>query len=128
MRSLRRFGLAVALLLAVACSDDDSGPGAVTVSLDGPVPLGGAVVEITGPGIQGVSLPAQGWVEWSPVSTGANEAVRVLVLVERPGELAFRVQLRDLAAPPRAVRVLDAVDGSNRPVADPTAIRTRVGR
>lgn len=104
MNSSRARPLHLALLVAgaLAAAGCDGGPapgpGVLTVSVVSPHGAeGAAVVELHGPGIQGVT-GSGGWVWGEP---GRGDTVAVVVVADEAGALSFRVAVADTLAPPR---------------------------
>lgn len=100
-----RLGRLVAVLLAAAaflaaCNDGPApGPGAFTASLVSPHGAeGAAVLELVGPGIQGVS--GDGARVWG--RPGAGDTVTVVVIADEAGSLGFRVAVADTLRRPEA--------------------------
>jgi hypothetical protein len=104
-------------LVSLAACGDGGGPGtgtenggeyqAVLQSPNGAE--GAAALELSGPGIQSVTasggrLFAQAW----------GPTMRVVVVNEPAGPVAFRVTMAEGSAPP-AVRVVEVVDGNDLP-------------
>lgn len=104
-------------LAAAGCSDDPKGPGDLELRVSAPVPLGAAVIELEGEGLQGVEQPATGWVELVPVAPRAGVPVhRLVVIREAPGPLAVRLQVTDVETVRPVAVVLEAADGNNAPL------------
>ena len=113
---MRRFGLLVTLILTFgACDPGPSGPGDLTgiVETPGPV-LGGAVLEVVGRGIMGFS--GSGGTHVFFAATGVEDTYRLVLLAETPGQLQFRVSVRDKGAKKPAASVVNVVSGSNLPL------------
>lgn len=91
-RRLPALALLSALGLAACEGGPGPGPGTLTASVVSPHGAeGAAVLELHGPGIQGVSA-ASGWVFGEP---GGGDTVSVVVVADDAGLLTFRVQVAD---------------------------------
>jgi hypothetical protein len=113
---VRRLVLLVGTALTLAaCDPGPSGPGDLTgfVETPGPV-LGGAVLEVVGKGITGVSGSGGTQVFFAP--TGAEGTYRVVLLAQTPGQLQFRVAVQDRGAKKPAVSFVGVVNESNLPL------------
>lgn len=115
----------VAFLVLAAAACEPSGPGSLTASVEGPVAAGAVVVELQGSGITGIE-GAGGTRAFS--AAAQNGRHRIVVVGPEAGRLRFRVQVRDLASEPPTGRVVEAVDGQNRPIPSLTAFTVRVAR
>ncbi len=114
--ALRALALAL-LVVGAACSDDPEGPGTVDLVIRAPVPLGAAVVELVGEGIQGMEQPAVGWSELVPVvPQGSTPVHRVVVIQEEPGELTVRLRVTDVQDVRPVTTVVEATDAADEPV------------
>ncbi len=123
-RRLARLAL-LPLLAGLGCGDGGprSGPGIVTAEVRSPNgPEGAALIELLGAGIDGVESES-GWI----FSSSGPESTRVLVVLDRPGPLRFRVAVPDTTAPPGAV-VLEVADGANDLRSNPGAYRVEFVR
>lgn len=117
----------LAALGSIGCSDDPSGPGTLELLIRGPVPLGAAVVQITGAGVTGVDQPSVGWAELVPMAPAGSTPVHRLVLVqEQAGELRIRVRVLDVAAIPPVVSVIEASDQADLPLASLSSVEARI--
>jgi hypothetical protein len=107
--------LAFAVIVAVTawgCDSGPSGPGQLIASLDPTIqPLGGAVLEVVGKGIEGFGESGSTRVFSAPMSQ-AN-AYRVVLVSDMPGTLEFRVSVQDLAANSPTAAVVNVVNGEN---------------
>jgi len=130
----RRGGLTRLLLtlattvFAAACGDGDTGPGVVRMEVVPPasVDAGGAVVELTGPGILGVEPLGDVRVYGVPHPAGGDRW-RVVVVGGASGPLLFGVRLEDSGRRPQGA-VVEAVDRANRSVPGITAFQLRAAR
>lgn len=105
------------LIVGAACSDDPDGPGTVDLVIRAPVPLGAAVVELVGEGIQGMEQPAQGWSELVPLAPdGTTPVHRVVVIQEEPGQLTVRLRVTDVQDVRPVTTVVEATDAADEPV------------
>jgi hypothetical protein len=119
--------LLTAASASFGCSDDPSGPGTLDLVIRGPVPLGAAVVQITGMGVIGVDQPAVGWAELVPMAPVGSTPVHRLVLVqEQAGELRVRLRVVDVAALPPVVSVIEAADQADVPLASLSSVEARI--
>jgi hypothetical protein len=114
-RWTRLLGLTLVVGALASCSDDPSGPGTVTLTVRGSVPLGAAVVELRGAGVQGVRPLASGWVVVDRVAGEAGEVRRLAIVQTQPGTLSVEVDLADLGADFPSLTVLGASDANDLP-------------
>ena len=106
-----------ATLLTAACGDDTPEPGEIRVVVSESFVLGGAVVELAGEGLLGVSGPPGVSVVARTVAvdgTKAFQRFRVVAIQETPGPLSFTVQVADRAAPLVAATLVEASDADDR--------------
>ncbi len=103
---VKHFTTTLALAL-VACSSDGTGPGemrAVVVSPDGD--LGAAVLELGGV------------LDITPVGGRAfternGDVLRVVIVLDEPGQIEFRIKTADITGEPAAT-VVEVADGDNQ--------------
>lgn len=125
---LRRGGLALIvtclLALASACSDDPSGPGTFDVVVKASVPIGAAVVELTGAPVDGVDEPARGWASLSQVGP---DRYRLMIIAETPGELVASIRVPDVSGPVPTASVVDVTDqvDSRLVIGGPATVQVR---
>lgn len=127
LRRHRSLG-AVALLaglLAAGCDSGPEGPGFLTARIEGPTPLGAAVVEVTGAGVTGFEGAQSTHV--IPRETGVG-VHRVVLIGETPGELVFQVGVQDVRAAPPVATVLSAADAQNQPLSSLQAFQVQIAR
>jgi hypothetical protein len=124
MRKAMRTVLLAAVLMSAACGDRE-GPGFVAGSLEGPVPLGAAVVDIRGIGILGFEPTGSTRVFSAVTPEGVH---RVVLVGETPGDLPFRIKVEDPSAAPPVALVVSAADGGNLPVTSVTPFTVRIVR
>ena len=122
--------LAYVLMVSVAvwgCDSGPSGPGQLTASLD-PTgqPLGGAVLEVVGKGIQEFSSSGGTRVFWA--ATTIPDTYRVVLIQETPGSLNFRVSVEDLGRKKPSAAVINVVSEGNLPLPATTEYRVRFSR
>ena len=110
-RCLVKHVLSTALALAlVACSSDGTAPNrpgelsAVVVSPDGD--LGAAVLEL------------EGVADITPLAGRAftqrnGDVLRVVIVLDEPGQIEFRIRLADMASQPAAT-IVEVADGDNQ--------------
>ncbi len=129
-RAARLALLALVTLAGAACSDDPSGPGTLTLTVEGPLPLGAAVIELRGDGIESAEPLTAGWTHLEQVAGGQGQvAVHRLVLVQQAsGTLSATLRVDDVGRDPPAATVLLASDGSDLPVSSLDGIAVRVRR
>lgn len=131
MRRRWGFRTVVLALLAwgAACSDDPEGPGTVEMVVRGPVPLGAAVVELVGEGIEGVDQAAVGWSELVPVAPqGSTPVHRLVVIQEEPGDLVVRLRVRDVQAVQPVTTVVEATDQADAPLPSLSGVEVSIRR
>jgi hypothetical protein len=117
-----RAALLTALALTAAC-DGREGPGYLAAALEGPLPLGAAVVDVRGVGIMGFE-PAGTTRVFSAVTPAGVH--RVVLVGETTGDLTFRIRVEDpKAAPPTGV-VVSAADAEDRPVTSVIPFSVRI--
>jgi hypothetical protein len=125
---MRRVLLASALVFSLAwgCDSGPAGPGSFlgTVQSEGP-PLGGAVLEVVGKGIEGFSGVGDTRVFWAPQA--AANTYRVVVIAPTPGDPQFQVSVQNLGAGRPKAALLGLVGGDNRtlPVTNDYRVRLR---
>ncbi len=114
---LHRFATFLILSLLVACADQSPpGPGILTATLKSPNGAeGAALVVLMGPGIGEVTPVGSNQV----YSNSSLDEVRVVLINQNDGTLAFRVEVADTTIEPAAI-VEEVVDPGNRlrPTAD----------
>ncbi len=107
-RCLVKHVLTTALALAlVACSSDGTGPGemrAVVVSPDGD--LGAAVLELGGV-LDIIPVGGRAFTERN------GEVLRVVIVLDEPGQIEFRIKMADITGQPAAT-VVEVADGDNQ--------------
>lgn len=94
-----RAALLVLLATALACGDQGpvSGPGTMTATLTGPNgPEGAALVRLFGDGIGAITAVGSTDVH----AQAAGSTVRIVLINQSGGQLAFRVAVPDTTAPP----------------------------
>lgn len=107
--------IALALIAAVgivACGDEPTPPepvpGDLIVTVVSPNGVeGAAVLETADAGIIGVSAENAQVFHWR-----AGGLSRVVLLLDQPGELRFRLSVQDLSRPPN-LRIVEVADGEN---------------
>lgn len=124
----RRLVPLLALALVAGCDlFGPRGPGTLTARLEHPGgELGAAVVEVSGAGVRGFSAAAGSRV-LDRFRDDADEQRLVVVNPERAG-LAFGIEVEEVGARPPAVRVVEAADTANAPIADGGAVVVRIER
>jgi hypothetical protein len=125
VRWLRRVG-ALALLAAAACDSGPKGPGYLSATIEGPVPLGAAIVEVQGEGVLGFEGAGTTHVFSAPGSTASLH--RVVLVGESPGDLRFRVQVQELGDRPPSATIVSASGGDDIPLATVQAFQVRIVR
>lgn len=116
-RSSRARPVAAVLLLAAALSGCDlfgpSGPGTLEATVRADEPLGGLVLELVGEGITGFTPRGDTRAVGRTLSV-AEGRHRVVVVAPEGSPIRFGIEVEDLGADPPSVRVVSAVDPSNR--------------
>jgi len=120
-----RGALLAALMLASACDRRPQGPGYLTAALEGPIPLGAAVVDVRGIGIIGFE-PAASTHIYSAVTP--DGVYRVVLVAETPSDLLFRIKVEDPSGVPPTAVVVSAADGGNLPVSSIAPFTVHVSR
>lgn len=118
--------LLVPLLALAACDPGGTGSetgGEYRAVLESPNGAeGGAILELTGAGIESVAGDTT-----TVHSLGGGGTTRVVLLREPAGRLSFRVTLAEGAQPP-AARVVEVVDGEDQPRASVAGYRVTFNR
>jgi hypothetical protein len=125
MRSIVVRGVLLGLLGLAAACDRSDGPGYLAGALEGPVPLGAAVVDVRGVGILGFEPSGSTRVFSAVTPAGVH---RVVLVGETPGALRFRVKVEDPSATPPAAVLVSAADGENQPITSVVAFTVRITR
>jgi hypothetical protein len=104
----------VALLLAAvaACDSGPSGPGALTVTVESDG-LGGALLEVTGPGIIGFQGLGDTRV-YDAELAGTPDAHRVLLVDPTGGQLRFEIEVEDIGMDDPVLTVVSAAGVDNQ--------------
>lgn len=111
-----RYGLVVlGLLVLFGCDRTPSGEGDWRVVIHGPgEPFGAAVVSVSGEGVLGLASLGDAEVWTHQVDAGEFRAV--LIRPASPGDLGFRVRVRELRDPAPSVAILELADQDDQPV------------
>ena len=115
-RWIRLLGLVLVAGAFASCSDEPSGPGTVTLTVQASVPLGAAVVELRGAGVHAVRSMASGWVVMDRVAGETGEVRRLAIVQTQPGMLSVEVDLADLGADFPSLTVVGASDANDLPL------------
>ena len=100
--------VAVSLFALAACESAGPTPGELEATLISPNgPEGAAVFEIAALGLGPITM--QGG---QVFTSETGQVTRVVVILDAPGQLAFRIAVDDVDAPP-GVTVLEVADGDN---------------
>jgi hypothetical protein len=120
-------GLTGALLLAACDDGGPSGPGAYTVRVENSEsPPSGAVLELYGKGITGVSSSGSTRVFSVPLT--GRSGVRVVAVNPLSGPVEFRIEVKDLGRDVPRGEVLEATDAQNLPSQAVSRYKVRVFR
>jgi hypothetical protein len=129
MRQLGRRTAAAALVamasLYTACDSGPKGPGFLSATVEGPIPLGAAIVEVQGEGVIGFEGAGGTHLFSAPAQPGSH---RVVLVGETPGALGFRVQVQELRDAAPSATVVSAAGGDNIPLATVQAFQVRIVR
>jgi hypothetical protein len=118
--------MVAAVVVALSgCVSGPKGPGSVVGIIEGPVPLGAAILEVRGPDVLGFEGIDGTRVFHAMMTEGVH---RVLLVGDVPGNLRFRVQVADVGAPPPTGAVLSAADGANFPIPSVQAFVVKLSR
>ena len=117
--------LALLLGLLAGCDSGPEGPGFLTARIDGPTPLGAAVIEVTGAGVTGFEGAQTTHVIPREKGVGVH---RVVLIGEAAGDLIFQIGVQDVRATPPVATVLSAADGQNQPLGSVQAFRVQIAR
>lgn len=122
--------LAMALtMLLAACDDDPSGPGTLTLTVEGPAPLGAVVIELRGSGLRSAEPLTSGWTHLELIgSDGGTEVHRLVLIQQASGTLSAQLEVDDVGAPPPTATVVLASDGSDLPLSSLDGLQVRVRR
>lgn len=124
---LKRIGRAALLGLAVAataCDSGPKGPGFVSATIEGPIPLGAAIVEVHGEGVIGFEGAGSTHVFSAPIQAGH----RVVLVGDTPGDLAFKVRVQELRDGLPSATVVSASGADDIPLATVQAFQVRIVR
>jgi hypothetical protein len=128
-KRLRRLASGTSLLafltLAAACDSGPEGPGFLTGTLEGPIPLGAAVLEVTGAGVLGFEGAGTTHVISRPSAEGVH---RVVLIGEAPGDLRFRIHVAEVRDATPSATLMEAADGGNQSVTSVQAFQVRIVR
>lgn len=118
MRRVRKATLLPALAVVLAgCDSGPGGPGTLRATLE-PAPetsVGAAVLAVSGEGVRGIS--ADGVTRVFDAGPDGEGGFRVLLVNTGSGDrLRFRVEVRDVGAPPPAVTIVELADLRNEPL------------
>ena len=106
-----RFGALLALLAVAACDSGPSGPGALVVRVSGPS-LGGALIDVSGSGIQGFA--GRGSTQAYGASVGVGGAAHRVLLIDPNGtEIVFEILVDDLGMEGPTLTVVSATGVDN---------------
>jgi hypothetical protein len=97
----------------------------VSASIEGPIPLGAAIVEVQGAGVVGIEGAGTTHVFTTP---GAAGGYRVVLVGDTPGDLRFRVQVQELADPLPTATLVSASGADDIPLATIQAFQVNVVR
>ena len=128
MKTQRKSGRLVALLVllaAAACDSGPKGPGFLTATIEGPVPLGAAIVEVQGEGVLGFEGAGTTHVFTTPGEPGVH---RVVLIGEQPGDLRFKVQVQEVRDRPPSATIIQASGGDDIPLATVQAFQVNIVR
>jgi hypothetical protein len=115
-----------ALWTAAACDSGPKGPGFLTGTIEGPVPLGAAIVEVQGEGVLGFEAAGTTHVFDSP---GDQPGVHRIVLIgETPGDLPFKVQVQEMRDRPPTATIIQASGADDIPLATVQAFQVHIVR
>lgn len=120
-----RCALAVGALVLVACESGPSGPGALEAIVTGDM-LGGVLLQVDGPGIQGFTALGDARVFGAPDAVRPGRH-RVIVIAPSSGGLRFTIDVDDLEMEGPVVTVLQATLSDDQLVT-PSAASVRIVR
>ncbi len=123
IRRASRIAITALLLAVVGCGGDvgpELRPGLLTASLVSPNGSeGAALINVVGAGL-GFVEPAGG----RAFTFSRGDTIRILLLLDTPGDLGFRISVPDVDRPPVAT-VVQVTDGENALRPDLSAYRVR---
>ncbi len=120
-----RCALAVGALVLVGCESGPSGPGALEAIVTGDM-LGGVLLQVDGPGIQGFTALGDARVFGAPDAVRPGRH-RVIVIAPSSGELRFTIDVDDLEMEGPVITVLQATLSDDQLVT-PSAVSVRIVR
>jgi hypothetical protein len=120
-----RLAALVALLAAAACDSGPKGPGFLTATIEGPVPLGAAIVEVQGEGVLGFEGAGTTHVFTTPGELGVH---RVVLIGEQPGDLRFKVQVQEVRDRPPSATIIQASGADDIPLPTAQAFQVTIVR
>lgn len=116
MKGSRLAGVMAVVLALGACDWGPRGPGQLRgIVTSGVDPVGGIVLEITGPGVQGFSEAGPTRLFFAEPQT---DRWRVVLVGTDPDRIRFRVDMDDVRSPALTAVVVEAVDADNEPIGD----------
>jgi len=118
--------LSSALVLSGCNLFGPSGPGTIEATFSGPQPIGGLVVEVTGPGIEGFEGTGSTQALGAVVST-AEGTHRVVAIVPVGADVSIGIRVSDLGDETPHFAVISATTPANTPLGT-GGIQVRVER
>jgi hypothetical protein len=112
-------------ILAASCDSGPKGPGFLSATIEGPVPLGAAIVEVQGDGVIGFEGAGTTHVFTTPAEPGVH---RVVLIGETPGDLRFKVQVQELRDSPPSATIIQASGADDIPLATIQAFQVHIVR
>ncbi len=124
-KGFRSFAGAAALLATLACGDSGpGGPETLTATIEGPAPLGAALVEVTGGGIEGFEGDSSTEAFAAELAPGVH---RVVLIAPAP-DLRFRILVSDAEEGAPTARVVSAVGTDNEVITLAAQYTVRIAR
>lgn len=126
MRWARLVTVMGAALALGACDWGPRGPGQLPgIVTSEATPVGAIVLEVSGAGVRGFTASGQTRVFFAEPET---DVYRVVLVTSDPDRIFFTVEMDDVRAPALTVTTVEAVDGSNAPIADVSGITVEIGQ
>lgn len=111
IRAAAALALASLVVVSAACDSEPGGPGTLVVNVTG-APLGGAVLQIVGPGIRGFEGLGNTQVYAAPIASNPN-GHRVMLVNTIGSDLRFEIQVDDIGMEDPVMTVVSAAGTDN---------------
>jgi hypothetical protein len=125
VRAVRSAALAL-LVSSAACDSGPKGPGVLTGTIEGPIPLGAAIVEVQGEGVLGFEPAGTTHVFDTPSDEPGVH--RIVLIGETPGDLPFKVRVQEMRDRPPTATIIQASGADDIPLATVQAFQVHIVR